>query len=85
MDQYSDQVDRASNRVSDYVDQSKDWIDRGRKIVHRRDDHGLRAALSFAAGLGLGIGAGILFAPASGSEIRSSIKERVQDIRREAV
>jgi gas vesicle protein len=89
MDQYSEQVDRASdrvaNRVSDYVDRGKDWVDRGREIVHRREDHGLRTALSFAAGLGVGIGAGILLAPASGREIRSSIKERVQDIRREAV
>jgi len=34
----------------------------------------------FAAGVGVGIGAGLLLAPASGEEIRNSIGEKVQDI-----
>lgn len=85
MDQYSDQVDRASDRVSRYVDRGKDLVDRGKEMVHSREDHGLRNVLCFAAGLGVGIGAGVLFAPASGREVRRSIKEKVQDIRGQAV
>jgi len=78
MDQYSDQMDRASDRVSDMVDRGKDLVDRGREMVYPREDHTLRNVLSFAAGIGVGIGAGLLLAPSSGSELRQSIKDRVQ-------
>lgn len=78
LDQYSDQMDRASDRMSDLVDRGKDLVDRGKEMVYPREDHTLRNALSFAAGVGLGIGAGLLLAPSSGSELRRSIKERVQ-------
>ncbi len=77
MDQYVEQVDRASNRVSDSV---SDLVDRSKEIVGVREDHTVRNVLYFAAGIGVGVGAGILLAPASGSETRSSIKERVQEI-----
>lgn len=74
VDQYSDQVDRASDRVSDFVD-------RGKEMIYPEPDHTLRNALSFAAGIGVGIGAGLLLAPSSGSELRRSIKEKVQGAR----
>jgi len=76
MDQYYEKVDRASDRVSDMVD-------RGREVIYR-ENHELRNILSFAAGVGVGIGAGVLLAPASGKEIRSSIKEKVRNIRGQA-
>jgi gas vesicle protein len=75
MDQSSEQVDSASARVSGLVDRGKEMI--------RPEGRGLRNAVSFAAGVGVGIGAAILFAPASGAEIRSSIKEKVQAIGRQ--
>lgn len=77
LDDYSDQVGRASDRVSDLVDRGKDLVDRGKEMVYP-EDHTWRNALSFAAGVGLGIGAGLLLAPSSGSELRRSIKDRVQ-------
>lgn len=77
MDQYNDRMERASERVSDLVD-------RGQKVIYHREDHLLRNALSFAAGVSVGIGAGILFAPASGKEIRGSIIEKAQEIRHKA-
>ena len=87
MDQYYEQVDRASDRVSGLVDRGRDrvsdMIDRGREVISP-ENHELRNLLSFAAGLGVGLGAGILLAPASGKEIRSSIKEKVQNIRGQA-
>ena len=76
IDQSLQQVDRASDQVSGLVD-------RGKEII-QPEDHGLRNALSFAAGLGVGVGAAMLFAPASGEEIRSSIKDRVQGLRGKA-
>jgi hypothetical protein len=73
LDQSANQVDRLSSNVSDLAEQ-------GRRIIDRNDDHTVRNVVNFALGLGVGIGAGILLAPASGQEIRTSINDRVQDI-----
>lgn len=68
----SEGVDRAGDRVSDLRDRAQDF--------YGGEDHTLRNVLTFAAGVGVGIGAAILFAPASGEQIRSQIGEKVQDI-----
>ena len=60
MDQTGAQVERVSDRASDVVAEAK-------QAVHPNEDHTLPNALSFAAGIALGLGAGILLAPASGS------------------
>jgi gas vesicle protein len=65
-------VDRVSDRVSDLRDQAQDF--------YSREDHTLRNILTFTAGVGVGIATAMLFAPASGDEIRSQIGEKVQDI-----
>ena len=49
-------------------------------IQPQREDHTFRYLVSFAAGVGLGVGAGMLLAPASGVDLRSSISDRVKDI-----
>lgn len=77
IDDYADQIDRASDRVSDMVD-------RGRKMVYHEEDHTVRNIISFAAGVGVGIGAGMLLAPSSGSELRQSIREKMQGSASEA-
>jgi gas vesicle protein len=71
-DRVTDQVNRVSDQVSDITD-------RGRKAIYG-EDHTLRNVLTFAAGVGIGIGAGVLLAPASGEEIRSSVRDKVEDI-----
>jgi gas vesicle protein len=71
-DRVSDSVDRAADRVSDLRDQAED--------LYSGPDRTLRNLLTFAAGVGVGIGAAILFAPASGEQIRNQIGEKVQDI-----
>ncbi len=77
LDDYSGQVDRASDRVSDLMDRGKDLVDRGRDMIYP-PDHTFRNVVSFAIGIGVGVGAGLLLAPSSGSELRQSIKDRVQ-------
>ena len=70
-DRVSEGVDRTKNRVSDLRDQAQDLY---------AGDHTMRNVLTFAAGVAIGAGAGILLAPASGEEIRGSIGNKVQDI-----
>jgi hypothetical protein len=71
-DRVADGVDRAGDRMSDLRDRAQD--------MYAGEDHTLRNVLTFAAGVGVGIGAAILLAPASGEEIRSQIGEKVHDI-----
>jgi gas vesicle protein len=72
-DRVSEGVDRVSDRVSDLRDRAQD-------IYSGSQDHTLRNILTFAAGVGVGVATAMLFAPASGEEIRSQIGEKVQDI-----
>src|SRR5216684_6991690 len=71
-DRFSDTVDRASDRVSDLRDQAQE--------LYEGEGHTMRNVLTFAAGVAVGVGAGMLLAPASGEEIRGSIGDKVQDI-----
>lgn len=80
MDDYAKQLDHASDRVSDLMDRGRDLVDRARSVVSP-PDHTLRHVVSFAAGVGVGLGAALLLAPSSGSEFRRSIKDRVQGVR----
>ena len=80
MDQTAEQVDRASDRASELADQAKGAMDNARSAIYPREDHTLRNVLSFAAGVGVGVGAALLLAPSSGADLRSSIGEKVQDI-----
>jgi hypothetical protein len=73
MDQTADQVDRVSDRASDFAEDA-------RSAIFPEEDHTLRNVLLFAAGVGVGAGAALLLAPASGEEMRNSIGEKVQDI-----
>lgn len=73
MDSTADSVDRVTDRASRFADDARDVIypDRGNTV---------RNILSFAAGVGIGVAAGVLLAPQSGAELRHSIGDRVQDI-----
>jgi gas vesicle protein len=81
LDQAADQDDRAADSVAEIRDQAKSVVDQAASAIQpQQEDHTFRNLVSFAAGVGLGVGAAILLAPASGAELRSSISERVKDI-----
>ncbi|HET7890819.1 MAG TPA: YtxH domain-containing protein [Candidatus Sulfotelmatobacter sp.] len=73
MDQTADGVDRVSDRASDFAQDA-------RTAIFPEEDHTVRNVLLFAAGVGVGAGAALLLAPASGEDFRNSIGEKVQDI-----
>lgn len=73
MDQTAEQVDRASERASEMADNARD-------AIYPQRDHTLRNIIAFAAGIGVGVGAGMLLAPSSGTELRGSISDKVQNI-----
>jgi YtxH-like protein len=73
MDEAADRVDRVSDRASELAANTKSVIypDRGDTF---------RNIVSFAAGIGVGVAAGMLLAPSSGEELRNSIGDKVQNI-----
>jgi gas vesicle protein len=75
-DRVSDGVGRAADRVSDRVSDLRQQTEE----LYEGETHPMRNLLAFAAGVGVGVGAAILFAPASGQEIRNSIGDKVHDI-----
>lgn len=75
---FLDQADDATAPVRNRVrDRANDFTDRATHLIRGRQDHAARYALSFAAGIGLGLGAGLLFAPASGDETREALTDKV--------
>jgi hypothetical protein len=71
-DDIHDGVGRAGNRASEFRQQAMD--------LYGYEDHTVRNVVSLVAGVGVGIGLAILFAPASGEQVRNSITERVQAV-----
>ena len=69
------------NRVVDFTDRTSRVMRRGADAIGGREDHGVRNAITFAAGVGIGVGVGLLFAPASGIDTRERITAKVQDLR----
>jgi YtxH-like protein len=77
---FLDQADDATAPMRDRVKhRTNDFADRATAIIRGRQDHTVRYAVSFAAGIGLGLGAGLLFAPASGDETREILTDKVHD------
>ena len=73
MDETAERVDRVSGRASELAENT-------RSMIYPHENHALRSVLSFAAGVGVGIAAGMLLAPSSGEELRNSLSDKVQNI-----
>jgi gas vesicle protein len=81
LDQTAEQADRVADSTSEIRDQAKRVLDNAASAIQPpREGHTFRNLVGFAAGVGLGIGAGMLLAPASGVELRTSISDGVKDI-----
>lgn len=79
---FLEQSDKATAPIREKVkDQVEGLSDGTRQAILEPEDHTVRNAVSITAGIGLGIALGMLFAPASGEEIRRSIVEKAQNAR----
>jgi hypothetical protein len=73
MDETAGRVDRVSNRASEFAENT-------RSMIYPSEGQTLRNIVSFAAGIGVGVAAGVLLAPSSGAELRNTISDKVQTI-----
>jgi len=79
--------DRAADRLSDLRDVAQekyetasDRMARAARAIRGEDNHVLSNTLRFVAGVGVGLGVGLILAPASGEETRSVIAGRVHEM-----
>jgi hypothetical protein len=84
-DRTNNMRDRAARKIDDLRDvvqhKYEDAAERVAKAsgaIRGEDNHALGNAMRLAAGIGVGISVGLLFAPASGQETRSAIAGSVQ-------
>jgi hypothetical protein len=73
MDETANRVDRVSDRASELAENT-------RSVIYPSEGRKLRNLASFTAGIGVGVAAGLLLAPSSGAELRSTISGKVQTI-----
>ena len=79
--------DRASGSLGDLRDTAQETyaaaaerMARASKAIRGEDSDVLRNALVFTAGVGGGVGVGLLFAPAPGDETRTVIADKVHEV-----
>jgi gas vesicle protein len=65
MDETADRVDRVSDRASELAGNT-------RSVIYPNEGNTLRNVMSFAAGIGVGVAAGVLLAPSAGAELRNT-------------
>lgn len=79
---FLEQSDKATAPIRKQVrDRAEDLTDRTRQAIYGPEDHTWRNVTTLAAGIGVGVALGMLFAPSSGEEIRRSLVEKAQDAR----
>jgi hypothetical protein len=80
-----EQSERISGKMRDRANEGVDCAGNGISQLRRQgrnlygnEDHTVRNMVSLVAGVSVGISAAVLFAPASGKQVRSSLKDSVQ-------
>jgi ElaB/YqjD/DUF883 family membrane-anchored ribosome-binding protein len=75
-----DQVDDLRERAQDTFQVAADRVGRAADAVRGYDNHrSFWNGVRFVTGLGIGIGVGLLFAPANGDETRARLSEKAQE------
>jgi hypothetical protein len=78
-DQLADQIESASDKVKDAYDTASGRVRRASRAITGEDRSGLGSTAALLVGVGVGVTLGILFAPASGEQIRRNIADTFQE------
>jgi hypothetical protein len=77
-DRLSDQVESVADRAKDVYEEASGRVRKASRAITGEDHSGLSSAAALLLGVGVGVALGILFAPASGEQIRRDIADKVQ-------
>jgi len=78
-DQLADQIESASDKAKDAYDTACGRVRRASRAITGKDRSGLGSTAGLLVGVGVGVTLGILFAPASGEQIRRNIADTFQE------
>lgn len=79
-DRLTERVDDVNDTVRENYQEVSDRMRAAGRAVRGRDNEWIAPTVSFLGGVSLGIGAALLFAPASGEETRSAIRDKAVDL-----
>jgi len=79
-EQLRDRADDLGDEVKRQYEDKADRLHEAHKALQGRR-HWVAPTMNFLGGIGLGMGLGILFAPVSGEETRTALREKVVDIK----
>jgi hypothetical protein len=77
----TDRLDDLADNAARHYDNAADRVESLYRSVSGEDHPALAGATSFLIGMGIGVGAGVLLAPASGKQTREAIVEKVERFR----
>jgi hypothetical protein len=77
-DRLADQIDSLSDRAKDVLDSASGRVRKVSRAITVEDRSGIGSTAALFLGVGVGVALGILFAPASGEQIRRNIADTFQ-------
>jgi hypothetical protein len=80
-EQLRDRADQAGDEVKRRYDDEADRLQEAGRALRGRS-HWAARTMNFLGGIGIGMGLGMLFAPVSGQEARTAIRDKVVDIKK---
>ena len=75
----ADHIDTVSNRAKDVYEETSGRVQKASRAITRDDRRGLNSTAALLLGVGVGVALGILFAPASGEQVRRNIAETARE------
>lgn len=78
-DRLSDGIDDISDRARGTYSEASRRVSRASNVIRGEDHRGLTTAAALLLGVSVGVGVGMLLAPASGQETRRDISNKVQE------
>ena len=78
-DRAADQAESLSDTAKDVYDTARGRVQKASRAITGEDRSGLSSAAALILGVGVGFALGILFAPASGEQIRRNIADKAQE------
>jgi hypothetical protein len=74
-----DSYDNVRDKAKDTYDTASDRVRRASDVLRGDDHSGIKTAAALLVGVAVGVGVGLLFAPASGEQVRENLVGKVQD------
>jgi hypothetical protein len=78
-DRLGDKIDSVSERAKDAYETASGRVRKASRAITGEDHSGISSTAALLAGLGVGVALGILFAPASGEQVRRNIAESARE------